>query len=552
MIPAEVTDASPANISNSCGVNEVMYKVCIKAAGRGTRISYAQSTNKALLPVGGKSALFHIIDKFSPEVEIVVAVGHHAQLVKDFVSLSHGDRKIVFVDVDRYEGEGSGPGYSLLCCKPHLQCPFIFFACDTLVLEDIPEPNENWIGVSPVSDSRSYLVAEVYENRVTRFYDKLDFAQIRQLSPNPEAVLNHGFIGLAAVKDYETFWEGLEETQTLIRGECQVSHGLNALIPKGIPIVPFTWFDLGDDKGYERANWYFTKGQVLLKPDEFTYFEGDKVIKFFAAKERVQGRAHRAKLLEGMTPELLGVTDHFFAYRYINGQILSDVIEKSTFSRFLQFMHTNLWKRKHLTPQEQAQFIVACKRFYLDKTRERVNRFFQKTGISDKTDIINETQVPTLDSMLERLDWNWLSAGEPVLLHGDPQPENVITSENGRFYLLDWREDFGGIQEYGDIYYDLAKIYHALIISGEIVRKNDFMLTSDSNSVSYNFYLKNNLVEFKSVLEEFIVNEGYDLQKVKVLSALIYLNIAPLHHEPYDHLLYYLGKHTLYQCLEEL
>jgi len=529
----------------------MMYKVCIKAAGRGTRISYAQSTNKALLPVGGKSALFHIIDKFSPEIEIVVAVGHHAQLVKDFVSLSHGDRKIVFVDVDRYDGEGSGPGYSLLCCRPHLQCPFIFFACDTLVLEDIPEPTENWIGVSSVPDPRSYLVAEVHERLVTRFYDKCDFDQIQQLSPDPKAVLNHGFIGLAAVKDYETFWEGLGNIQTLIRGEHQVSDGLNALIPKGITTAPFTWFDLGDDEGYERANRYFSKGQALLKPDEFIYFEGDKVIKFFAEKERVQGKVYRARLLEGLTPELLEVTDHFFTYRYLKGRMLSEVLEKSTFSNFLQFMRTNLWKSKHLTAQEQRWFNVACKKFYLDKTRERVKRFLQKTGISDQTDVINGIQVPTLNSMLERLDWNWLSAGEPVLLHGDPQPENVITSENGRFYLLDWREDFGGIQEYGDIYYDLAKIYHALIISGEIVRKNEFMVTNDSDSVSYNFYLKNNLVEFKSILEEFIVNEGYDLQKVKVLSALIYLNIAPLHHEPYDCLLYYLGKHMLCQLLEE-
>ena len=138
MTRAEAMDVSPLNTSNALGADRLTYKVCIKTAGKGTRVSHARSTNKALLPIGTKSAFSHIVDKFPPDIEIVVAVGHHAELVRDFAGLAYPGRKFVFVDVDRYEGEGSGPGYSLLCCRPHLQSPFIFFACDTLVLEDIP------------------------------------------------------------------------------------------------------------------------------------------------------------------------------------------------------------------------------------------------------------------------------------------------------------------------------------------------------------------------------------------------------------------------------
>ena len=56
---------------------------------------------------------------------------------------------------------------------------------------------------------------------------------------------------------------------------------------------------------------------------------------------------------------------------------------------------------------------------------------------------------------------------------------------------------------------------------------------------------KKNLVECERRLNAWIRENGYDLKKVKVLTALIYLNIAALHHYPYSLLLYGLGKKML-------
>jgi hypothetical protein len=44
---------------------------------------------------------------------------------------------------------------------------------------------------------------------------------------------------------------------------------------------------------------------------------------------------------------------------------------------------------------------------------------------------------------------------------------------------------------------------------------------------------------------------GYDLKQVNILTAMIYLNVAALHHHPYSDLLYYLGKTMLSDVLEE-
>ena len=91
------------------------------------------------------------------------------------------------------------------------------------------------------------------------------------------------------------------------------------------------------------------------------------------------------------------------------------------------------------------------------------------------------------------------------------------------------------------------EVYHALIVSGDVIRGGGYSIKE--NPIEVSISTKKNLMEFKDILEKFIEKEGYDLRKVKVLSALIYLNIAPLHHEPYNRFLYYFGKKYLHDLM---
>ena len=36
---------------------------------------------------------------------------------------------------------------------------------------------------------------------------------------------------------------------------------------------------------------------------------------------------------------------------------------------------------------------------------------------------------------------------------------------DNKFILIDWREDFGENVEYGDLYYDIAKLYGGMILN---------------------------------------------------------------------------------------
>ena len=101
----------------------------------------------------------------------------------------------------------------------------------------------------------------------------------------------------------------------------------------------------------------------------------------------------------------------------------------------------------------------------------------------------------------------------------------------------------------GDIYYDFAKLYHALCVSQEVIRQEAYEVGIAEGEIRLQFNIKSNLLTFRDLFEKFLADEGYDVQKVKVLSALVYLNIAPLHHYPYNIFLYYFGKYMLDETL---
>ena len=67
--------------------------------------------NKSLISVANKPALAHIIDSHPIDCECIIATGHAGNLVRDFVELTYPNRNIRFVDIQRYEGMGSGLGH---------------------------------------------------------------------------------------------------------------------------------------------------------------------------------------------------------------------------------------------------------------------------------------------------------------------------------------------------------------------------------------------------------------------------------------------------------
>ncbi len=524
-----------------------MYKVCILAAGVTRRVGdMSDYVNKAILPVNNKAVISYLIERFPADIEFVVAVGHRKDTVMEYLRFAYPERKFTFVEIEKYVGEGTGPATTLLECRDHLQCPFILATADTIVLEDIPAPTENWIGVAPIAPEK----ADQYCT-VRRAGDHVTGLDVKIRVPN-----THAFIGLAGIRDAGAFFLALQANRQSVRGEVQISTGLQELIDASIPLQAheFTWFDTGTIEGFTAANRHYTPAGAFdfSKADEFLYFVNGRVLKFFADEKITQHRIARAEILDGLCPPLTGKGTNFYAYEMVPGKVLYDILDKEIARAFFQWARDNLWTARRLTIEEQGAFDRACRKFYHDKTLERIKKFFAKTNLPDVTTVIDGETVMPLSELLEHLDWEELYSGIPSRMHGDLQFDNIILRDGTTdgFFLLDWRQDFAGMLEYGDRYYDLAKLYGGMIISYKGIKENRFSIKEERGKVSIDLHETKQLREAREAFEEFLIAQGYDLGKVRRITALIFLNMAPLHHAPFDVLLYHLGRRELQRALD--
>jgi thiamine kinase-like enzyme len=201
---------------------------------------------------------------------------------------------------------------------------------------------------------------------------------------------------------------------------------------------------------------------------------------------------------------------------------------------------------KDLNEKDQLSFKETCIRFYRDKTYERVELFYKNFSRQDGVEVINGLDMPLLKDLLDAVNWDWLADGLAGRFHGDFHFENILwTPLNQKFTFLDWRQDFGGDIAVGDIYYDLAKLLHGLIVSHELIAKDLYSVSWAPSEINYDVLRKQVLVECERYFVLWLEDNGYDTKKVLVITALIYLNIAALHHNPYSLLLFALGKSML-------
>lgn len=517
------------------------YKVVIPTAGTGSRLGgITKYLNKSLVSIGNKPALSRIIEMFPDDTEFVVPVGYKGELIKEYVSLAYPQRKIVFVDILLYEGEGSGLGLTIQKCKTFLQCPFVFCSCDTLVNERIPEPAVNWMGYDERDNLEQYRTIHVSDEDTITSIDEKGANLSKSSKP---------YIGLAGIYNYELFWDTMEagKETSITQGE---SYGLRALLPHGMLAQKFTWFDTGVSVELEATRKrYAVSGDphILEKPDETIWFLNNKVIKFSANTGFISDRVKRSKLLNGFVPEITGHTTHMYCYDYVKGDVLSNCVSLGLFEKLLDFSQS-FWQKTKLSADGNDEFKKSCMKFYKDKTYERLDLFYRNFQKKDNAEFINGETYPALSEMLKSLDWEKIADGLPGQFHGDYHFENIVyDAVRDEFTFLDWRQNFDKSLDIGDIYYDLAKLLHGFIICHELIAKDAYTVEWKENTIECDFNRKQKLVECEQFYYIWLEKSGYDVKKVKTLTSLIFLNIAALHHYPYSLLLYGLGKKMLYE-----
>jgi len=496
-----------------------------------------------MIPLGRRPVISHIIDSYPADTEFVIALGYQGSYIEQYLDLAYPKLIKKYVSIDRYRGPGSGLGYTLKKCLEYIDDEFVFHANDSIVTDRnlrFPMNSDTMLLSAGPADPKTYRTVSFNKSdgMVTKIHDKTD-RRLKQVN---------NYIGVAFIKDFQRFVHYL--------GQMSVEIGETAYFMRyvGEDITTYIvdqWHDVGTLEQLREAERDLSDFDNLMKPGEAIYFNDNRVLKFNVDKEFIRKREKRANLLKGLVPEITNSLENFYTYNYVPGVLLSEEISlERIFEGLLSWLQINLWKPKRLSAKSESKFQDSCFSFYYEKTTDRINEFFQQYNIRDQEETINGVTVPALASMLDRLDWSQIKSGVPVQFHGDLHFENILKS-GSKFTLLDWRQDFAGSLTVGDIYYDLAKLLHGLIVNHAIIRQSLYTVEVNESIVQFDFHRRNTLVNCEQILRDFVDISGYSWERVNQVTALVFLNIAPLHHHPYSHLLYYLGKSMLFSCLGE-
>jgi choline kinase len=519
------------------------YKVILTTSGIGNRLGdLTKFTNKSLVRIGKKPAISYIIESYPKDIEFVVTLGYYGNYVSQFLKLAYPEHKFTFVNVDKYEGDGSSLLYSLLQAKEYLQCPFIFHACDS-ILEDeiIPKPDKNWLGGYKKTNTSHYRTYNINNGYVSKLNDK------------GEISYDFEYIGVCGINNYIEFWNKAEEKYNSYLYDTSLSdcHVIeNMLNDNKFESVVFNkWLDIGNTSELKKAREYIKdKFNILDKLEESIFIFDSFVIKFFNDSNINLNRVDRVNYLNNLTPEIIDYTENFYKYKYIDGNLFSESVNIIKFNKFLNWSNNNLWKKYDI---DLGKFKNICYEFYYTKTQNRISKFLIENNLIDKEENINGIIIPSINNLLKQINFNWLCDVEPYNFHGDFILDNIIEKDN-KFTLLDWRQDFGGLIECGDMNYDIAKLNHNLFINHDIINNNMFSIKKESNYIiKCNILYKSELIECKKILDKFILNNGLNINKINILTSLIWLNMSPLHHYPFNQFLFYWGKYNLNKALLE-
>jgi NDP-sugar pyrophosphorylase family protein len=518
-------------------------RVFIPTAGTGSRLEEkTKFINKSLIEVDNKPVISFIINSFPDNAEFVVALGHKGDLVREYLTLAYPKKKFIFKKIKPYSGKNSGLGITLLQCKKLLQKPFVFISCDTIISQKINNIDSNWIGYSYSKDSTQYRTLRIKKNLALSLYEKLH----NKASKN-------AYIGLAGIKDYKIFWSELSryKDKAKIQGEVL---GLKAIMKtKCLKAKKFNWHDIGNLNSYKVVQKKFLnkkKPNILPKLNESIWFEGDFVIKFSDDKRFISRRLKRSKIIKNFVPNIISFGKNMFKYRYVHGKVVSSILTIDLFNKLLSRLK-DLWVRKNLNKKQTEIFIKNCYKFYFLKTKKRIKQFFLSSKKNDKENYINGVKIPKLSILIKKVKWSKFTRGIPGSFHGDLHFENIIYNKSKKkFTFLDWRQDFENDLRVGDIYYDLAKLMHGIIVRHEHVVSNNFKISWKKNHINFSIPQSKIYRETLRFYEKWLSKNGYDLSKVRILTSLIFLNISCLHHYPYSLFLFALGKSMLFKELQ--
>ena len=152
--------------------------------------------------------------------------------------------------------------------------------------------------------------------------------------------------------------------------------------------------------------------------------------------------------------------------------------------------------------------------------------------------IINGVKYCNLNQILSNLKKQIYDLSERKIfniIHGDFCLSNILYDLNSQIVrLIDPRGSFGKVGIYGDSRYDIAKLRHSISGGYDFIVADLFEVTQDRNKFSFDIYDDEKFDDLSDFLDVSIEQMGYNLYEIRLIEALLFTSMIPLHKDYFE------------------
>lgn len=497
-----------------------MTTVIIPAAGLASRLRpISNATSKSMMPVNGKPAISYIIDEIKQWADdIRIVYGKNTDIV-DYCTIAYSDLPIKFFKQEYPKG----PLHAVYCALTNDDIDsdddVVIWLGDTIVLDyHHNKSNESCVIYGEVGDWDRWCL--IHPNG--KIIDK----------PKDDPKTNRALVGIYSFEDLSIVYDNvkniIELDQPYTKGEFQISQLLNKYSNiKQVKTVE--WYDCGDFPSL-----YSSRAKLLNRLSR-----SDNTLSVDTISNTITKSGNRCigeinwyiespDRIKPFLPTVYSYDKDYYEWytmEFCSGTSLQDIlvyenIKEDTLSyviKTLLHVYTEFFINKGERIENDVFFKESSSNMWIKKNLKRFDKYSGMYDFVKDEDLNFITSYVSSNEFYDLIETNSMY----TFIHGDLHFGNILFDFNtGKIKLIDPRGEWdGGIFQYGDIEYDLAKLYQSCFC--------EYMWIV--NGIPTNVNLSNSIV---SVLDDCL--KGYDIIKLKVLSLVMMASCLPFHDDNYE------------------
>lgn len=540
-------------------MNDIM--AIIPAAGRGSRmLSLTENMPKAMLPLYNKPVIGWILDNLIDNgiKNVNIIIGYQGDKIVKYVNEFYSNKiNVSYTQQDNLYGLGYALKLSIdNISKLNNKYKLLIVLGDTIIKENFSHMfKESFVGYKEVDEYKRWCLVEIENDNAKRFINKSDI----------DYGIRTALIGVYYFTDFDCFKDSINyviDNNIKIKNEYQISSAIEKYMEKYEVKCQYfdQWFDCGEIKTFNS-----TRKNISRMFNNVQCTEDNTIIKRSKNKNKIKQEIewylNIPNKIKIYTPQLIDFSksDGYYELERImftpmNELFLFNLPSMEEWKKFFDILFNTLNKFKQYSCNDISYYIQdkLLEDIILNKTKERVKHLkepFFKDIISPKKIVINGIKYKNIPNMLSEIysyiKKNILPNSKQYwqIIHGDLFFGNMFYDvHSNTLKMIDPRGNFGIDTIYGDIRYDIAKMYHSIYGKYDFIVNQLYVITNKNikeNSYSYLMYDNEQHNEIEKMFNEYIIDNGYNLEHIKFLTGLLFLTAIPFHDDENQKLMLY-------------